>query len=71
MTEVARAGHSRGMLPTPTLRRALSLAALSSACLRRDVAAEEPTTKISFDHEVPQPAITKIAMQRISVASAP
>ena len=36
------------------------LATVSAACLRRDVATEEPTTKISFDNEVPQPAIDKI-----------
>src|SRR3954471_12448585 len=34
--------------------------ALSTSCLRRDVAAEEPTTKISFDTVVPQPAIDKV-----------
>lgn len=38
----------------------VTLATVSSACLRRDVATEEPTTKISFDNEVPQPAIDKI-----------
>src|SRR4051794_22564467 len=36
------------------------LAALAVGCLRRDVAAEEPTTKISFDTVVPQPAIDKV-----------
>jgi hypothetical protein len=34
--------------------------ALSSSCLRRDVASEEPTTKISFDTVVSQPAIDKV-----------
>lgn len=31
-----------------------------AGCLRRDVAAEEPTTKISFANVVPQPAIDKV-----------
>jgi hypothetical protein len=31
-----------------------------AGCLRRDVAAEEPTTKISFASVVPQPAIDKV-----------
>lgn len=30
------------------------------ACLRRDVAAIDPTTKIDFEVEVPQPAVTKV-----------
>jgi len=30
------------------------------ACLRRDVSGEEPTTKISFDTVIPQPAIEKV-----------
>ncbi len=38
----------------------LTALALSSACLRRDVSAEEPTTKISFETVVPQPAIDKV-----------
>lgn len=42
------------------LAAALAALALSSACLRRDVAVVEPTTKTSFDNEVPQPAIDKI-----------
>jgi urease alpha subunit len=29
-------------------------------CLRRDVSAEQPTTKISYETVVPQPAIDKI-----------
>jgi hypothetical protein len=44
----------------PLLLAALAALGVSSACLRRDVAAEEPTTKISFDNEVPQPGIDKI-----------
>ena len=38
----------------------LTLLALSTGCLRREVASEEPTTKISFDAVVPQPAIDKV-----------
>jgi hypothetical protein len=34
--------------------------AVSAGCLRRDVASADPTTKTSFDNEVPQPAIDKI-----------
>jgi hypothetical protein len=42
--------------------RLLAFAALlsASACLRREVATDEPTTKISFDVVVPQPAIDKV-----------
>ncbi len=50
---------------TPYLARALAcclLAALATgtACARRDVAVEEPTTKILFQNFVPQPAIDKV-----------
>ena len=38
----------------------LALASVLAGCLRRDVAAEEPTTKISFANVVPQPAIDKV-----------
>ncbi|MDB4937039.1 MAG: hypothetical protein JWP87_4011 [Labilithrix sp.] len=42
------------------LLTSLVAVSLSAGCLRRDVAAEEPTTKISFDTVVPQPAIDKV-----------
>ncbi|MBX3187855.1 MAG: hypothetical protein KF819_12605 [Labilithrix sp.] len=39
---------------------ASAILVLSAGCLRRDVAAEEPTTKTSFEQVVPQPAIDKV-----------
>jgi hypothetical protein len=50
----------------PRLPRALvslvvpALVAGAPGCLRRDVAAEQPTTKLSFDTVIPQPAIDKV-----------
>lgn len=43
-----------------TALAAIATIAAASGCLRRDVAAEEPTTKIVFSTEVPQPAIDKV-----------
>jgi hypothetical protein len=37
-----------------------ALVAVAPACLRRDVATEQPTTKISFETVIPQPAIDKV-----------
>ena len=39
---------------------AVAFIAAAAGCLRRDVSAEKPTTKISFATEVPQPAIDKV-----------
>jgi hypothetical protein len=50
---------SRIILAGGLLTSALALS-LSAGCLRRDVAADDPTTKISFDTVVPQPAIDKV-----------
>jgi hypothetical protein len=50
---------SRIILAGGVITSVLALS-LSAGCLRRDVAAEEPTTKISFDTVVPQPAIDKV-----------
>jgi hypothetical protein len=51
-------------MPRITLARglctSLALASVLAGCLRRDVAADEPTTKISFANVVPQPAIDKV-----------
>ena len=66
MTAPRVGGHSIGM-PRITLARGLSLslalaslAVADAGCLRRDVAAEEPTTKDSFATVVPQSAIDKV-----------
>ena len=42
------------------LAAAVAVLTLAAGCLRRDVAAGEPTTKISFDTVLPQPAIDKV-----------
>lgn len=67
-----RRGHSEGMNRRSPLSRArvLRMTALSAVagacmllsfgCLRRPTSKEQPTTKISFDTVVPQPAIDKI-----------
>ncbi|MDF2696446.1 MAG: hypothetical protein K0S65_4829, partial [Labilithrix sp.] len=39
---------------------AMSACVLLPACIQRPVGKEEPTTKLSFDTMVPQPAIEKI-----------
>ena len=52
---MARSTTARGVITS-----LLAFTALSTGCLRREVASEEPTTKISFDAVVPQPAIDKV-----------
>jgi hypothetical protein len=52
---MARSTTARGVITS-----LLALTALATGCLRREVATEEPTTKISFDVVVPQPAIDKV-----------
>jgi hypothetical protein len=50
---------SRSILTSGLVTSVLALS-LSAGCLTREVAREEPTTKISFDTVVPQPAIDKV-----------
>jgi len=52
---MARSTIARGLLTS-----LVTLTALTTGCLRREVGTEEPTTKISFDVVVPQPAIDKV-----------
>jgi len=54
-------GWTTRVLATAIAGTCVSLVSLSSAgCLRRPAGQEEPTTKISFEKVVPQPAIEKI-----------
>ncbi len=50
-------GWRRAIVATLVVAASVSL---SMGCLRRPVTKEEPTTKISFETSVPQPAIDKI-----------
>ena len=51
---------SRSITARGAITSLVALVTLSGGCLRREVATGEPTTKISFDVVVPQPAIDKV-----------
>ena len=51
---------SRSITVRGAITSLVALVAVSTGCLRREVSKEEPTTKISFDVVVPQPAIDKV-----------